>query len=287
MDALKQGWFSEISPMWPGQAQSLEVKEVLWNKRSDYQDVLVFDTKAWGKVFCLDGAIQVAESDEISYHENMAHIPMFAHPKPTKVLIIGGGDGGVMREVLRHPSVESVTLCDIDKMVPEISKLFFPQCSVSFSDPRATVVIGDGFKYMEDKKEEFDVIIVDSSDPEGPASTLFGKEFYLRCQAALRPGGILCTQGENIWLHLELIASMLQFIKELGFPSAEYCQIATPSYPSGSIGFFLCSKGGSCKEPVRPIPEEVQAQLKYYDTDMHRAAFMLPVFVKRRLGLLK
>eukprot|EP00659_Diplonema_papillatum_P012610 gene12610-19530_t len=196
-DQIGKGWFSELSTMWPGQAQSLAVDEVLFHEKSEFQDVLVFKNKGpWGTVFALDGAIQVTDKDEFSYHEMMAHIPCFSHETgPKTVLIIGGGDGGVMREVLKHKTVESVTLCDVDKMVPQISKKFYPKLSCSFNDPRATVHIGDGFKFLEDKKAMYDVIICDSSDPEGPASTLFGKDFYDRCKAALKDDGFLITQG--------------------------------------------------------------------------------------------
>jgi len=286
VDRLRNGWFQEVSGFWPGQAQSLEVEEVLWDKQSDFQHVLVFQSKAWGKVFCLDGAIQICDKDEFSYHENMAHIPSFAHPTgPKDVLIIGGGDGGVAREVLKHPTVETVTLCDIDAMVIEIAKLYFPKCACSFDDPKLKVNIGDGFAFMEGKKQCYDVIIVDSSDPDGPASTLFNKEFFTRCKEALRPNGILCTQAENMWIHTALIKKMITFIREVGFGSVEYASIQTPSYPSGSIGFFLCTENGtSCKEPAREPDETTQESLQYYTPDMHRSAFLLPAFMKRAVA---
>eukprot|EP01065_Artemidia_motanka_P021602 TRINITY_DN2583_c0_g1_i1.p2 TRINITY_DN2583_c0_g1~~TRINITY_DN2583_c0_g1_i1.p2 ORF type:complete len:318 (+),score=129.82 TRINITY_DN2583_c0_g1_i1:66-956(+) len=280
-----KGWWSEVSPMWPGQAQSLEVDEVLWDEKSEFQHVFVFKNKGpWGTVFALDGAIQVTDKDEFSYHEMMAHIPLFAHPDPRRVLIIGGGDGGVMREVLRHPSVEKVTLCDIDAMVPEISKKFYPQISCSFADPRADARVGDGFKFLEDKKEEFDVIICDSSDPEGPASTLFGRDFYERCRAALRPGGLLVTQGESYWIHLNLIKEMINFIRDLGFGNVDYCNISMPTYPCGNIGFFVCSDGRSGAEPCREPAADVQEQLKMYSPAIHRQSFVLPPFVARELA---
>ena len=296
---IKDGWFSEISQeMWPGQALSLEVDgELLWNKKSDFQDVLVFKNKGpWGTVFALDGAIQVTDKDEFSYHEMMAHLPLFSHPEPKKVLIIGGGDGGVMGQVLKHPSVESVTLCDVDKMVPEISRKFFPQLAASYDDPRATLNIGDGFAFLEDKENEYDVLIVDSSDPEGPASTLFGQEFYARCRKALKPDGVLVTQGESYWIHLPLIKKMTGFIKEIGyvfsrlvivslllccggattllptprsFQHVEYAQISIPTYPCGGIGFFVCSDAKSTATPVREPTPEVQEQLKMYSPEMH------------------
>lgn len=280
-----KGWWSEVSTMWPGQAQSLQVDEVLWDKQSEFQHVYVFKNKGpWGTVFALDGAIQVTDKDEFSYHEMMAHIPCFAHAEPKKVLIIGGGDGGVMREVLRHDSVESVTLCDIDAMVPEISKKFYPDISKSFQDPRATVIIGDGFKFLEDKSGEFDVIICDSSDPEGPASTLFGEAFYKRCKESLRPGGYVVTQGESYWIHLDLIKSMTDFIRGMGFRHVDYCNISMPTYPCGNIGFFVCSDAElSARAPVREPSSEVQSVLKMYSPDIHRQSFVLPPFVARAL----
>eukprot|EP01059_Diplonema_ambulator_P016959 TRINITY_DN28947_c0_g1_i1.p1 TRINITY_DN28947_c0_g1~~TRINITY_DN28947_c0_g1_i1.p1 ORF type:complete len:287 (+),score=100.57 TRINITY_DN28947_c0_g1_i1:49-909(+) len=282
-DQIGKGWFSEMSPMWPGQAQSLEVEEVLWNEKSDFQDVLVFKNKGpWGKVFALDGAIQVTEKDEFSYHEMMAHIPLFSHPEPKQVLIIGGGDGGVMREVLKHPSVEKVTLCDVDKMVPEISKKFFPQISCSLDDPRACVHIGDGFEFLKDKADMYDVMIVDSSDPEGPASTLFGKDFYERCRKSLKKGGLLVTQGESYWIHLDLIKSMTKFQREIGFEHVNYANISMPTYPCGNIGFFICGDT-PCKAPVREPTPEVQEKLQMYSPDIHRVAFVLPPFVQRAL----
>ena len=287
VDQIGKGWFSEMSPMWPGQAQSLEVDEVLWNKKSDFQDVLVFKNKGpWGTVFALDGAIQVTDKDEFSYHEMMAHIPCFAHPTgPKNVLIIGGGDGGVMREVLKHDTVETVTLCDVDKMVPEISKKFYPKLSCSFDDPRTTVHIGDGFEFLKDKEGKYDVLIVDSSDPEGPASTLFGKEFYDRCKKSLRPGGVLVTQGESYWIHLNLIKDMTNFIREIGFNHVEYCSISIPTYPCGNIGFFVCSDAVSASVPSREPTEAVQETLQMYSSDIHKQSFVLPPFVKRELGM--
>jgi len=285
MNKLMPGWYSEVSDFWPGQAQSLEVEEVFFDGRSDFQDLKVFKTKAWGMAFTLDGAIQVCDKDEFSYHENMAHIALFCHPNPKHVLIIGGGDGGVLREVLRHASVEKCTICDVDKLVPEIARKYFPKVSCDLDDPRAEVVIGDGFAFLADKHDCYDAIIVDSSDPEGPASTLFGKEFFDRCKNALRHNGNLVTQAECMWIHLDLIAKMKTFIESIGWASVEYANISMPSYPSGCIGFFVCSKRGSCKEPLRPVPEAMLPALQYYDDVMHRAAFMLPRFVRNRLKL--
>jgi len=243
MDALPKGWFSEVNSQWPGQALSLEVAEVLWDKKSDYQHVQVFRNKVWGTVLVLDGVIQVTEKDEIAYHELIAHIPLFSHKKPENVLIVGGGDGGSMREVLKHPSIKKVVICEIDQMVIDVAKKFLPQLAVSYSDPRVTVVCQDAAKYMEQKEVlgTFDVIIADTSDPVGPAAALFEAPFYRCMYNALRPGGKVCTQAECIWLNLDLIQKLISENLDV-FANVEYATTQIPTYPCGQIGFLLCSK---------------------------------------------
>lgn len=268
--------------MWPGQAQSLKVKEVLVNDRSEFQDVSVFQNDGpWGKVLTLDGAIQVTEKDEFVYHEMMSHVPLCCHPEPKHVLIVGGGDGGVMREVFKHPSVEKCDLVDIDGRVIEESKIHFPEIACSFADARANTVVGDGAAWVKDKTECYDVIIVDSSDPEGPASVLFGEEFYKNVLRALRPGGIVCSQGESIWLHLGLIERLSSFLKgTIGFAQTKYGMIYIPTYPCGSIGCLVSAKtaGSDVTKPMRELPKEVADKLKYYSSGVHQAAFVLPRF---------
>jgi len=165
----------------------------------------------------------------------IAHLPLFSHPKPKDVLVIGGGDGGVVREILKHESVQSVTLCEIDERVIEVSKQFLPTMASSLSNPRVHVNIGDGFQYLRQHTHSFDVIITDSSDPVGPAESLFRKPYYELLHAALREGGVLCSQAESIWLHLALIHDLVKCCREL-FPSVEYAFSSVPTYPSGTIG---------------------------------------------------
>jgi len=280
MNKLAKGWFSEVGQMWPGQCMSLEMEEILFHKKSEYQDVLVFKSKSYGNVLVLDGVIQVTARDEFSYSETMAHLPLFSHPNPKKVLIIGGGDGGILREVCKHKEVEEVTMCEIDKMVIEVSKLYLPETAIGFADPRVKIHYGDGAAYMKAKKGEFDVILVDSSDPIGPAETLFEKDFYECMKEALRPQGIVCCQGECVWLHLPLIHKLLDFCKSL-FAHAEYAYTSIPTYPSGQIGFIIGSLGDSCKNPRRScnIPD-----LKYYNSEVHAASFILPEFARKVLN---
>jgi len=278
------GWFHERGPLWPGQAFTLKIKEVLYHKKSQFQDVLVFESETYGKVFVLDGVIQCTERDECSYQEMMAHIPLYAHPSPKKVLVIGGGDGGVLREIARHPCVEEIVICELDADVIQISKKYLPFMAKGFDDPRVTVHIKDGAKFMEENLAEFDVIITDSSDPVGPACVLFETPFYKAMHGSLREGGIICTQGECVWLHVHLIRPLVKAIEPL-FDTVEYAYCTIPSYPSGQIGFVIATKGGEkgCKVPVREAEEGVLKELRYYTPEIHQAAFVLPAFAKRAI----
>ena len=196
MDLIIDGWFHERGVLWPGQAMSLKVKKVLDHHRSDFQDILVFESESHGNVLVLDGVIQVTERDEHAYQEMITHLPLFAHPNPKKVLVIGGGDGGVLREVARHKGVEEIVECEIDEGVIKVSKKYLPSLAKGYDDPRVTVKIMDGAKFMEENQDSFDVIITDSSDPVGPASVLFETPFYNAMYKSLREGGIVCTQGK-------------------------------------------------------------------------------------------
>mmetsp|Transcript_83154 Transcript_83154/g.220633 ORF Transcript_83154/g.220633 Transcript_83154/m.220633 type:complete len:318 (-) Transcript_83154:86-1039(-) len=286
---IESGWFHEKNSQWPGQANSLKIKEVLLHKKTEFQDLMVFQSTDWGKVLVLDGVIQLTERDEMSYQEMMAHLPLFAHESPAEVLIVGGGDGGVLREVVKHRCVSRVTHCEIDAGVIEAAKQFFPSVSCAFEDPKANVVVGDGVGFAEKAKDaSYDVIIVDSSDPVGPAEKLFSKEFYVNAHRILKPGGIICSQGECLWVHADLIQSML---REHGAPfaSAEYASIQVPTYPSGQIGAFLARKAHArpgqaptCRSPARTVPEDMD--LRYYNEEMHRAAFALPTFLRQKLS---
>lgn len=281
MNKLAQGWFSEIGVMWPGQAMSIEVEDILFEGKSDYQNVVVFKSKNYGNVLALDGVIQCTERDEFSYQEMLTHIPMCAHPDPKKVLVIGGGDGGVLREVAKHACVEEIVICEIDKMVIDVSKKWLPHMAAGYDDPRVKVNIGDGCKFLENSNNEYDVIIVDSSDPIGPAEVLFEKPFYVNMRKALREGGLISTQGECQWLHLELIERLLVQSRDL-YKHAEYAFTTIPTYPCGQIGFCVCSlRNESPSVPVREINTE---QLKYYNAAVHRAAFVLPQFASKVLS---
>eukprot|EP00629_Pelagomonadales_sp_RCC1024_P000945 CAMPEP_0119274292 /NCGR_PEP_ID=MMETSP1329-20130426/11809_1 /TAXON_ID=114041 /ORGANISM="Genus nov. species nov., Strain RCC1024" /LENGTH=293 /DNA_ID=CAMNT_0007274595 /DNA_START=161 /DNA_END=1039 /DNA_ORIENTATION=- len=293
MSALVEGdWFSESEVMWPGQRFSLKVGAggVLHASKSDFQDILVFESETYGRVLALDGVIQLTERDEFAYQEMIAHLPLFAHPEPKRVLIVGGGDGGVLREVARHACVEVIDMCEIDAKVVDVSKEFFGgSTATAFGDPRLTLVHADAAAYLRTlvsgagepgpatdaalKRRVdwpgYDCIIVDSSDPVGPAETLFEPAFYDSMRAALAPGGVVCTQGECIWLHLPLIAKVMAACRGM-FPTVEYAFTTVPTYPSGQIGFIMCSLDESRSALLRPKRAPVQAlqdQLRYYSPE--------------------
>ena len=200
----------------------------------------------------LDGAIQLTERDEFSYHEMMAGVPINAHHNPRRVLIIGGGDGGVVREILRYPNVDSVTMCELDPRVTAVSRAFFNTNSLypkrdgvgsQLDNENLEVVHKDGFKFLKTQSDgNFDVIVVDSSDPVGPAEVLYSSEFYQECARVLGPGGVLATQGECPWIHTEEITKIMGNLKA-AFPlEVDYANFSVPTYPSGCIGIALGCK---------------------------------------------
>ncbi|CAI0449901.1 unnamed protein product [Linum tenue] len=306
--------------MYAGEAHSLEVEEILYEGKSDYQEVLVFQSSSYGKVLVLDGIVQLTEKDECAYQEMIAHLPLCSIPSPKAVLVVGGGDGGVLREISRHTSVETIDICEIDKMVIDVSKKFFPELSIGFEDSRVHLHVGDGmlslltpilldivsgaFNAQFSTAVEFlqrtpagkyDAIIVDSSDPVGPALELVEKPFFETIARALRPGGVLCNMAESMWLHTHLIEDMISICRETFKGSVHYAWASVPTYPSGVIGFVLCSTEGPGVDflnPVNPIEEVDGAgnhkrELRFYNSEMHRAAFALPNFLKREVSLLR
>ncbi|ETS81363.1 Spermidine synthase [Pestalotiopsis fici W106-1] len=282
---IKDGWFREISEMWAGQAMTLKVKKVLHHEKSQYQDVLIFESEKHGNVLVLDNVIQCTEYDEFSYQEMITNLAMFSHPDPKKVLVIGGGDGGVLREVVKHDCVEEAILCDIDEAVIRLSKTYLPGMAESYKHPKVKVHVGDGFKFLDDYKNCFDVIITDSSDPEGPAESLFQKPYFQLLHDALREGGVITTQAESQWLHLPLIKQVKKDCATV-FPVAEYGFTTIPTYPSGQIGFMVCCKeaGRDVTKPLRKwTPEEEVQKCKYYNSRIHEAAFVLPNFAAQAL----
>lgn len=276
------GWFSEICPMWPGISLSLEIDKILYSEKSKFQQIDLFQTKNHGKMLVLDGIIQLTQSDEFAYQEMLAHVPMFAHPCPENILVIGGGDGGILRELGRHDCVKHIDFCEIDEDVIKVCKEFLPDLACGFDDPRVNVHIADGSLYVQEHKNKYDVIIVDSSDPIGPGEVLFEKPFYKGLKGALKQNGIVATQGESFFMHKDCVLNLVKITREL-FPVQGYSYFLVPTYPGGNIGICLGSLGPELKKPNRKIKRKIQEQLKYYCPEIHEASFILPYFARKML----
>lgn len=280
------------NPMWPGEAHSLKVEKILYQGKSPYQEVLVFESSTYGNVLVLDGIVQLTDKDECAYQEMVTHLALCSIPSPKNVLVVGGGDGGVLREIAKHDSVESIDICEIDQLVIDVCKDFFPRLYVGYKDPRVRLHVGDAVEFLRNSPEgKYDAIIVDSSDPIGPAQELVEKPFFQTIARALKPGGVLSNLAESMWLHTHLIQDMLSICRDVFKGGVHYAWASVPTYPSGVIGFLLCAKEGPPVDfltPVNPI-EKIEGatkdgrEMRFYNSEIHRAAFILPTFVKREL----
>ena len=274
-------WFREA--LYPSVAQSLARESVLYEGSTDFQNVEIFENAALGRVMAIDGIVQTAEKDEYVYHEMMAHVPLFSHSAPQKILIIGGGDGGVLREVLRHP-VTRATMVDIDGQVIALSKQFLPSLSAgAFNDSRANVIVGDGVQFVADTEDRFDVVIVDSTDPVGPGEGLFTRAFYRRCAAILNEGGIVITQNGVPYFQANELTRTAQRFDGV-YEHHGFYVIAVPTYFGGFMALGWGSNAVDLSRPVAPIlAQRVAAaglEMRYYNAEIHQAAFALPQFIK-------
>ena len=276
MDEKIQRYVSEIDQ---GFGNTIEITNILANVKSRYQHIKIYETANLGRMLMLDDIIQLTEFDEFAYQEMMTHPAMFVHPNPEKVLIIGGGDGGVAREVARHKTVKHIDQCEIDGKVVELCQKYIPSTACGFDDKRMHLVIGDGLEFVRQRKNEYDVIIVDSTDPIGPGEVLFGRDFYESVHAALKDNGVVASQSESIFLYPDIVKRLYGFTKEL-FQYNGYAFIAVPTYPAGSIGVCVASKANPVKKPLRKPDAELEKVLKYYTPEIHEAAFVLPAFTK-------
>lgn len=267
-------WFEETHK---NVALRFRLKQRLFEEQSDFQKVEVVETVEHGILLAHDGMIMVTERDEFIYHDMITHVPMFTHPNPKNVLVIGGGDGGTVREVLRHKGVESVTMVEIDGMVVEASKKFIPQTSSQLEDPRVKLHIQDGVKFVKESSETFDVIIVDSSEPIGPATPLFNVDFYKDINARLTDSGIVVSQGESPYYDMKMQKVLVKILAEV-FPKVHIYNYCNMSYPSGLWSFTYASKG-LC--PFRDFDSSrVKERFQYYSPEIHWGAFMVPQFMK-------
>lgn len=255
------------------------VSKILYEGKSEYQEIMVIESPHFGRVLVLDGVTQCDERFEFIYHEFISHIPLFAHPRPEDVLIIGGGDGGALREVLKHEEVKRAVLVDIDRQVIEVSKKFFPTMAVAFEDPRVIVLNEDGYKYVQDYEQEFDVIIVDSTDPVGFAHVLTTEEFFKYVFRALKDDGIYVGQTESIHYHTDIVRRVQKSLRKV-FPIVDLYTAVIPGYAGYWWTFSIASK----KHPVREPSRDVNIQTKLYSADMHRHAFLPESFYQKILS---
>lgn len=256
-----------------------EVSDILYRGHSQFQDIIVADSKEFGRMLVLDGVFQTSIKDEFMYHESIVHIPMFLHPNPKKVLIIGGGDGGAAREAVRHPEVESVTMVDIDGKVIELSKQYFPEIAKAMieGDPKLTVKVGDGIAFMREAENYYDVIIVDCSDPVGPGEGLFSYDFYKDTFRALKDDGLFVQQTESPFMHRKLVKDIFDCVSDI-FPITRLYTAFIPLYPSGMHCFTMGSKKYA---PLTWQPNRKRTfPTRYYNEGIQQSAFVLPNFVK-------
>lgn len=279
-------WFTDADE---NQALALRYTgEILYDKTSEFQRVRVIETYAYGKTLTIDNMVMCTEKDEAHYHEAIAHPAILAHGGVKQVLVIGGGDGGTVREILKHPEVERVVMVEIDANVIEASKLHLPTLSQSFSHPKLDLRVGDGIQFLADAAAEtYDLIIVDGSDPVGPARGLFSAEFYQNCHKALKPDGLLVTQAESPAFHQQVFVELNACLKGIFGRDRVYVLLfQIPTYPSGIWSFQIASKGGI--DPREANAERVarferEHPLYYYNAEIHKAAFALPNYVKQML----
>jgi spermidine synthase len=268
-------WYTEYQT--PGVGITCKTTKTYHGEKTEYQEMELIETEQFGKMLVLDGTVQTTIQDEFVYHEMITHVPLFTHPNPRKVLVIGGGDGGAIREIIKHPSVEKAVLVEIDGKVVEISKKYLPEISCALEEPNVEVLIQDGIRYVQENKNAFDVIMVDSTDPVGPAVGLFNVDFYKSIFEALKEDGVFVAQTESPFYHKELIQNVNRDISSI-FPITRLYLCSIPTYPSGLWSFTMGSKKYDPLEVENERPLDFDT--KYYTRELHKACFVLPKFVR-------
>ncbi|MFR0691796.1 polyamine aminopropyltransferase [Enterobacterales bacterium AE_CKDN230030158-1A_HGKHYDSX7] len=274
--------------LYDGYGQRFSVDRLLHEVRTEHQHLVIFENARMGRVMALDGVIQTTEADEFIYHEMLTHVPILAHGAARRVLIIGGGDGGMLREVAKHASVEHITMVEIDGTVVDMCKEFLPNHSQgAFDDARLNLVIDDGMRFVATTSEKFDVIISDSTDPIGPGEVLFSENFYQACHRCLNEGGVLVTQNGTPFMQLDTVRNTAGRMNGL-FADWHFYQAAVPTYIGGSMTFAW----GSTNPALRKVDTATLAQrfaasgiqTRYYNPAIHQGAFALPQYVLQAIG---
>ena len=269
-----------------GYAQQFRVTREVYREKTEFQDLVIFDNPAFGRVLALDGVIQTTEKDEHFYHEMMAHVAIVAHGAVENVLIIGGGDGGVLREALKHPGVKP-TMVELDRSVVDMCKKYMPSLSDgAFDDPRTELIITDGIKFMAETDRKFDVIIVDSTDPIGPGEVLFTEAFYRDCYRCLSKGGILVNQNGVPNFQPEEVTTTYRRLSPI-FSDVRFIVVPVPTYIGGFMTLGWASDAAEHKdqsaEVIESRVEAAALSTRYYNADIHRACFALPEYIRKLL----
>jgi spermidine synthase len=278
-------WFEET--LHAGWRQGIKVRELLFRERTEHQDLVIFESHDWGRVLALDGVVQTTTGDEFCYHEMIVHVPILAHGAAREVLIIGGGDGGCLREALKHPGVQRVTQVEIDAGVIDLCRRWLPTLSDgAFDDPKARVVIADGARFAAECPDRFDVVVVDSTDPQGPGAVLFTTPFYCDVQALLNPGGIMVTQCGNPSIRPDELVDTQAAQRAAGFPLVDYYLTVVPTYIGGGMALGFA---GDNPAPRAMALDELRRRgalpgLRYYTPEVHLAAFAHPAWMVSSVG---
>jgi len=279
---LDNNWFTERDTP-RGCAFSLHIEETLHEEQTPFQHIAIYKTTQFGNLMAIDGFIMLSDRDNFIYHEMMTHPILFTHPNPQQVAIIGGGDCGSLRETLKHTAIQQVIQIDIDERVTRLAEQYFPSLCESNHDPRAKLKFEDGIQWMANRPENsLDVVIVDSTDPIGPAEGLFNIAFYQSCRRALKPDGLLVQQSESPLLHLSLLQSMHQAMREAGFQTTRALQFPLCVYPSGWWTATVAGNNDLTKFRLADATQKTFVT-HYYNVDIHTASFVLPNFLREAL----
>lgn len=283
MQNTKTQWFTEYHQQ-SGSSIGLRIEDKVAERQSEFQKIEIFKTTDFGYLMTIDGCTMVTSRENFLYHEMMSHPALLSHPAPKKVVIIGGGDCGTLREVLKHSEVEKAYQIDIDPVVTELAQIYFPELCASNSDPRADIRFADGIQFMRDAEPaSFDIVIVDSTDPIGPGEGLFNHAFYQSCLNALAEGGILVQQSESPLLHADLIKDMREAMLTVGFNDVQTITFPQPIYPSGFWSCTLARKAGQFGQFRVQDAQAFGKDCQYYSAEIHQASFKLPNFLARQL----
>ncbi|MEZ4452069.1 MAG: polyamine aminopropyltransferase [Nannocystaceae bacterium] len=259
-------------------ATGIRLDRLVHAEQSAYQSIKVYETVGHGRLLTLDDLVMLTELDEFVYHELLTHLPLCAHPRPERVLVVGGGDGGTVRECLRHPEVAEVVLCEIDERVTRVCQAHIPSVAGDVDDPRVTLVFADAIAYVREHPGAFDAILVDSTEPEGPAAGLFARDFFVDLRRALRPGGVISAQTESPFYAADTVRAAFTGLRTV-FAEVHAYYGAIPTYPSGCWTFALASDTRT--------PADVDAARatalggRYVNEGVIRGAFLLPEFIRR------